>query len=48
MNHNNFSYFPLEISKVISNEGEVIFDRGKRNASYFYIDLQTEQIEEER
>ena len=46
--HNYYRYFPLEISKVISNEGEVIYDRGKRNESFCYIDLRTEQTEKQK
>lgn len=45
----NFNYYPLEISQVISSDGEVVYDRNNRKKSYCYIDLySTEKNEIER
>ena len=44
--HNFTRYYPLEISQVISADGEVLYDRNKRNKAYCYIDLQTADANE--
>lgn len=44
--YNYSEYYPLEISQIISQDGEVIYDRGKRKKAYCYIDLNTQENDE--
>lgn len=38
-----FNYYPLEISQIISADGEVVYDRNNRKKSYCFIDLNTNE-----
>lgn len=43
--HKGKEYYPLEIKQIIRKDNKVIYDREKRNKSYFYIVLNAQESE---
>lgn len=43
--HKGKEYYPLEIRQIVNRDNKVIYDRDKRNKSYFYIVLNSEESE---
>lgn len=47
--HDCVKFYPIGISQIISGNGEIVYDRNKRNRSFCFIDLRTpEENEVER
>lgn len=41
--HKGKEYFPLEVSKIISKNGSVIYDRQARQKAYVYISIENSE-----
>lgn len=46
--HEGKEYYPLEVNKIISKNGSVIYDRQARQKSYVYIAIENSQNEGEK
>ena len=45
--HKGKEFYPLEVSRIVSNTGSVIYDRQARQKSYIYIAIDSTQNKEE-
>ena len=41
--HKGKPYYPLEVNKIIGKNGKILYDKSKRNKSYAYIAVVTEE-----
>lgn len=37
--HNSEKYYPFEICRIITKDGEIVYDRNNRRCAFCYIDL---------